>query len=108
MRRSDESNTLDGINNNTYEMLFHDERVTSMAKDDREFLIGAIQEFTKLSDEDIQYVLKNTNVFTGKDKVFEACKGSKRYRFSLLDYFFEDHKDELRSNDRIGKCSCFE
>ena len=105
MIRKDKSNTLDGINNNTYELLFSDERITSIAKDDREFLAAAIQEFTKLSDEDIDYVIRETNVFKKNGKMYEARKGSKIYRFSLLDYYLEECKDELRSDNRIGKCA---
>ncbi|MBQ3475106.1 MAG: hypothetical protein IJH20_02950 [Bacilli bacterium] len=105
MIRKDKSNTLDGINNNTYELLFSDERITSIAKDDREFLAAAIQEFTKLSDEDIDYVIRETNIFKKNGKMYEARKESKIYRFSLLDYFLEERKDELRSEDRLGKCT---
>ena len=106
MLRRDDSDTLDGINNNTYEMLFIEEPVPDrLAKDDREFIMAAIQNFTKLSDEDIDYVVEHSNnIFLRNGKVFEVNKNSRKYRFSLLDYFLQDCKEELRSDARLGQC----
>ena len=106
MLRKDESNTLDGINNNTYEMFFIDEVVPDrLAKDDREYMMAAVQQFTKLNDEEIDYVVEHANnIFLRNGKVFEVNKNSKKYKFSLLDYFLEGCKEELRSDARLGQC----
>ena len=107
MLRSDLSNSLDGINNNTYELLFIDNMVNErLAKNDREFMMAAVQQFTKLNDEDIDYVVEHSNnIFLRNGMIFEINKNSKKYRFTLLDYFLEDRKEELRSDDRLGKCT---
>ena len=107
MLRIDESNTLDGINNNTYEKFFIEGQIEDRrAKDDREFIMAAIQHFTKLSDDDIDYVVEKSNsIFLRNKNIFEVNKNSKKYRFSLLDYFLENCKEELRSDDRLGKCT---
>ena len=107
MLRSDLSNSLDGINNNTYELLFIDNVVNErLAKNDREFMMAAVQQFTKLNDEEIDYVVEHSNnIFLRNGMIFEINKNSKKYKFSLLDFFLEECKDELRSDDRLGKCT---
>lgn len=106
MDRIDQSDTIDGINNNTYNALFIDGPFKSrLVSNDREYLSCAIDEFTKLSDEDIEYVVNNTDVFERVKNGFVAKHNDKKYKFILLDSFFgEDKKEELRSSRRQGKC----
>lgn len=105
MRRMDESNTLDGINNNTYNLFFIDKMEDDrFARNDREFIYAAIQQFTKLDDDNIEYVIEKTDMFKKKGIGFEARYKLKKYNFILLDYFLKDEKEKLRSEERLGKC----
>lgn len=105
MYRTDESNTLDGINNNTYNMFFIDKEVDDrLAKNDRELIYASIQKFTKLDDENIKFVLENMDMYKKKGIGFEVNYKSKKYDFILLDYFLNNSKDELRGDARLGKC----
>ncbi|MBR3117200.1 MAG: hypothetical protein IKF36_04925 [Bacilli bacterium] len=106
MERNDQSSTQDGINNNTYEMFFMDEyKGPRFAENDREFLMCAIEEFTKLDDRDIEYILEHANVFKREKRGFSASKNGLKYYFALLDTFFDDEiREDLRSDNRKGKC----
>ena len=105
MKRSDLSNTLDGINNNTYQLFFMvKEFKDEPNNDDKEFLLGTIQQFTKLNDKSIEYVLNKTDIFKRKDNVFEVNYNNLKYDFKLLDSYLIKNKEELRSKERIGKC----
>lgn len=106
MERKDQSNTIDGINNNTYDMLFkEDYQGSRLAKNDKEFLMCAIENFTKLDDKEIKYVIKHTDVFKKSKNGFIASRNGLEYSFALLDNFFDDElREELRSDNRRGKC----
>ena len=104
MYRSDKSNTIDGINNNTYNVFFINEEKNANTKSDREFLYTAIQQFTKLKDFEMDKVIKNTDMFEKNDTLFTAKYKDLKYNFILLDSFLEENKEELRSNSRLGQC----
>lgn len=108
MERKDNSLSYDGINNNTYNMIFIDEPVESRYScNNREFIQGIISQFTKLSDEEINEVLKKIPFFKRKGNGFIVKRHFKKYYFMLLDTVLKDEKENLRSDNRRGKCIPF-
>ena len=104
MYRSDKSNTLDGINNNTYNLFFINREFQDETNNDKNFLLGAMQQFTKLDDESIEYVIEKTDIFKRKGNMFKVNYNLLNYNFYLLDSVLIENKEELRSEKRIGKC----
>lgn len=106
MERKDSSNILDGINNNTYNLIFSDNyNGPRLVSNDEEFLLCAIEEFTKLDDQEIEYVLNHNTIFKRVKNGFVVERNSKKYSFAILDTYFDDvYKEELRSDRRRTKC----
>lgn len=108
MERKDNSLSYDGINNNTYNMIFIDEPVESRYScNNREFIQGIISQFTKLSDEEINEVLNKVPLFKRKKEGYIVKRHFKKYYFMLLDTVLKDEKENLRSDNRRGKCIPF-
>lgn len=105
MYRLDESDTLDGINNNTYDLFFMSKRYNErFAKNDREFLCSIIRKFTMLDDDTMDMVIDETHIFERIGDGFIAKYNSLEYEFFLLDSLLDEKKEILRSEERYGKC----
>lgn len=105
MTRYDESKSTDGINNNTYNLLFKD----IFYNDDNEYLndpATIIENFTMLDIEDRMIVLSETNLLKCENKVYTYNDGENKFAFSLLEDTFNDEnmKRTLHSVDRYGEC----
>lgn len=112
MLRSDNSNTDDGINNNTYQILFGDDLENFSPKIDntKEFIFSLIDSITLLSDKEVKIVtrrLKNLKQrgLSKKNRHYIVNKDGLEYKFEILDKFVSDElKERLRSEKRYGEC----
>lgn len=110
----------DGINNNTFKLLFEDKE--NLPKEERgthenAIAFDTIDLFTKLQEKRIftkllKMIYKHKGIdldnirFNRKTKQFEYRNGDKIITFDKLSNHFEDNKvkKELMSNKRYGKC----
>ena len=103
--RKDSSNNKDGINNNTYNLLFSD----VFYNVDDEYLNDTaviIENFTMLNEIDRLIVLTQSDMFKYKNKTYTYNDGEEEYTFSLLEDLFEDDETKriLHSPERYGSC----
>lgn len=103
--RKDNSNNKDGINNNTYNLLFSD----VFYNVDDEYLNDTaviIENFTMLNEIDRLIVLTQSDMFKYKNKTYTYNDGEEEYTFSLLEDLFEDDETKriLHSPERYGSC----
>ncbi|MBO6145912.1 MAG: hypothetical protein J6O62_03850 [Bacilli bacterium] len=103
--RKDSSNNKDGINNNTYNLLFSD----TFYNVDNEYLNDTaviIENFTMLNEIDRLIVLTQSDMFKYKNKTYTYNDGEEEYTFSLLEDLFEDDETKriLHSPERYGSC----
>ena len=103
--RKDNSNNKDGINNNTYNLLFSD----TFYNVDNEYLNDTaviIENFTMLNEIDRLIVLTQSDMFKYKNKTYTYNDGEEEYTFSLLEDLFGDDETKriLHSPERYGSC----
>ncbi len=103
--RKDSSNNKDGINNNTYNLLFSD----TFYNVDNEYLNDTaviIENFTMLNEIDRLIVLTQSDMFKYKNKTYTYNDGEEEYTFSLLEDLFGDDETKriLHSPERYGSC----
>ena len=103
--RKDSSNNKDGINNNTYNLLFSD----TFYNVDNEYLNDTaviIENFTMLNEIDRLIVLTQSDMFKYKNKTYTYNDGEEEYTFSLLEDLFGDAETKriLHSPERYGSC----
>ena len=103
--RKDSSNNKDGINNNTYNLLFSD----VFYNVDDEYLNDTaviIENFTMLNEIDRLIVLTQSDMFKYKNKTYTYNDGEEEYTFSLLEDLFGDDETKriLHSPERYGSC----
>lgn len=107
MRRFDGSVTEDGINENTYNLLFKTGPfyIREESKSDNEFILKLIESFTLCSDLEERFFLSKDSIIERENDGYIIDMGDRKIFFSRMDHYVDSETAlELRTTKRYGKC----